>query len=122
LGDDGGEHRSGSEELATFVDGVEIPRDFGSTVDLITTDKGWSIEYVLELTWRQVYALVERYWHRRSLEMALAARMNPFYSPEGASAEGQPASSGPTVDATSMDTVQDLMMQGFPVKIVPTPK
>lgn len=44
----------------------------------MTSDKGWSIEYIISLTYRQFDCIFERMWARKSWEIDLAIAMNPF--------------------------------------------
>lgn len=56
-------------------DRVEPSTDFGSIIDQLTADKGWSLEYTLCLTWRQTEALYERYWDRKIFELQLLGKV-----------------------------------------------
>lgn len=74
----------------------------------------------MDLTWRQVFGLYERYWHRRQIDIAISVATNPFAQfSEGGENRFDERGNEVTVDATQMDTVQSLMHQGFPVKVVP---
>lgn len=48
----------------------------------MTADKGWTLEYVLSLTYRQFACLYERLWARKGWEIDLSLAMNPFVSRE----------------------------------------
>jgi hypothetical protein len=79
-----------------------------SLIDLISTDKGWSIEYCQRLTYRQVWFFIERYWDRKALEVAQAVHLNPFTSgKEKGKAD---------IDATGDGGLAQLRAMGIPVK------
>ena len=48
-------------------------------LDIISTAKGWSIEYTLFCTYRQIACLWERYWDKQVWDFKQQARLNPFY-------------------------------------------
>lgn len=52
--------------------------DFASMVDQITADKGWSLSYVLDLTYRQFECLYERMWDRLTWNIEVAIKTGPF--------------------------------------------
>jgi hypothetical protein len=71
-------------------------------VDCLTSDKGWTLEYVLALTYRQFACLWERYIHRKEWDIDLAIKLNPFASTDGD--DGSSASNKSHVD---IDMTQD---------------
>ena len=66
------------------------------------TLRGWSLEYALALTYRQVGCLWERYWKRKTWEIEVSIKTNPM-----AMGEGDSPSSAPTIDAAYRDWETD---------------
>lgn len=52
--------------------------DFASMVDQMVADKGWTLEYVLALTYRQFECLYERMWDRKTWEIEVTIKTGPF--------------------------------------------
>lgn len=93
-------------------------------VDCITGDKGWTLEYVLALSFRQVATIWERYWDRTMWKLAQQAKMSGLGLLGGGSGSGDSGLTGSPdsekfIDATSDDGIMEMQARGLPIKFIP---
>lgn len=84
-------------------------------VDQISADKGWTLDYILSLTYRQVAMIYERLWDRKSWEIELSIASNPFC---GSDDESDTSADGfNLLDGTTDEGLQDIASQlNIPIK------
>ena len=97
-------------------------------VDCITGDKGWTLEYVLALSFRQIATIWERYWDRTMWKLAQQAKMSGLgllgggtssNTSSGESGLTDSSDSAKFIDATSDDGIMEMQARGLPIKFIP---
>lgn len=67
------------------------------------------MEYAMQLTYRQISCLWERYWTRKAWDIEVSMLSNPLSG-------GSKDEDGDTIDASTDEGLEQLKGSGFPIK------